>query len=658
MNCALCRKLIASVSVSVLETVPLFARTHMTSSIDTEELWFFIEQWFLGVSFSDQTLPYVKRNAIQICYHSAMPFTLDQLMFWRRRRTRRSREIDPDEVLIDSSNVGKFDRDQFEGRLEKPISRTTLYILFGLFVVISGTFIFQAGRMQIVDGDQYRQRSEKNLLRPIPVFAGRGVIFDRNGVELAWNAPSNEISSSTATSSAKLQSSLDFGTENGVARREYATSTGLSHVVGYVQYPSKDSNGFYYQEDFKGVDGSENYFNDELQGGNGSRLVEVDAHGNIISENVVRPPEQGKNINLSIDSGVQSALYRNIQDIADRSGFSAGAGVIMNARTGEVLALTSYPQYDSELMSSKSDPVQVKSALNDKRLLFLDRAVDGLYTPGSIVKPFIATGVLTEHVIDPLTVIVTNGSISITNPYDPTKSTLFRDWKNLGPLNLRQAIAMSSDVYFYTVGGGYKDQKGLGILNIDKYVRMFGFGSSTTGFFSGKAGTIPTPEWKKKTFNEEWYLGDTYHSSIGQYGFQVTPVQVVRALAALANGGTVIDPTIIKDDTVQVNHTITEIPQENMDIVRQGMRLSTTNGTTQLLNVPFTHIAAKSGTAELGTTKTNVNSWIMGFWPYENPKYVFAVTLERGSVHSLVGSAGAMRQTLDWMGENRPEYFK
>lgn len=583
-----------------------------------------------------------------------MPFTLDQLMFWRRRRSRRSREIDPDEVLIDSSNLGKFDRDQFEGRLERPISHGTLYAVFGLFVLIAGVFIFQAGRMQIVNGQEYKDRSERNLLRPVPVFAGRGVIFDRNGEELAWNAPGVTASSSMATSSG----ALDAGNENGVAHREYATSTGFSHVVGYVQYPSKDSNGFYYQEDFKGVDGAEKYFNDKLQGANGSRLVEVDARGHIVSENVVRPPQQGENVNLSIDSGVQSALYGGIQDIADKSGFSAGAGVIMDVRTGEVIAMTSYPEYDSELMSSKSDSAKVKSALNDKRLLFLDRAVDGLYTPGSIVKPFIATGVLTERIIDPNKIIYTTGSISIPNPYDPTKFTLFRDWKNLGALDLRHAIEMSSDAYFYTVGGGYRDQKGMGILNIDKYMRLFGFGSSTDGFFSGKTGTIPTPEWKKKTFNEDWYLGDTYHSSIGQYGFQVTPIQVVRAIAALANGGTILNPTIVKGDSPSVNRVITEISPSTYQIVHEGMRLSTTEGTTQLVNVSFTHVAAKSGTAELGTTKTNVNSWITGFWPYENPKYAFAVTLERGSVHSTIGSAGAMREAFDWMGANRPEYFK
>ena len=589
-----------------------------------------------------------------------MPFTLSELMFWRRRR-RISREIDPDEVMIDSSNHGHFDRDQFEGRLERPISRGTLYAVAGFFGLIMIAMFAQAWKLQVIQGAEYTKRSQNNLLRPVPVFAGRGVIFDRNGVELAWNAPQDFDSMTSVVSGAtSTVEAYNASIQSGVARREYATSTGLAHVLGYVQYPSKDSNGFYYQEDFNGVDGAEKYFNNELQGVNGSRLVEVDAGGHVVSQNVVRPADQGTNVYLSIDSGVQSALYRNIEAIAQQSGFTGGAGVIMNVHTGEILALTSYPEFDPEAMSSKTDTALVRSSLNDPRLLFLDRAVDGLYTPGSIVKPYIALGVLTEHVIDPMTTVYTTGSISIPNPYDPTKSTLFRDWKNLGPLNLRQAIAMSSDVYVYTVGGGYKDQKGLGIANIDKYIRMFEFGSSTTGFFAGKAGTIPTPEWKKKTFGEEWYLGDTYHTSIGQYGFQVTPVQEVRALSALANSGTVIEPTILRGDGPHVDSVITEnqIPQANFDIARQGMRMSTTEGTTQLLNISATHVAAKSGTAELGSAKKQVNSWITGFWPYEKPQYAFAVILERGPVTTMVGSAAAMRYTFDWMMVNTPQYFK
>jgi penicillin-binding protein 2 len=569
------------------------------------------------------------------------------------RRIRKSREIDPDEIMLDSSNIPNFDQSQLEGRLEKPISRMSLYILGGTFIAIALTFIIQAIDLQIVHGDEYINRSEKNMLRPVPIFAGRGVITDRNGVELAWNAPAIIADGSSLSTSSDIQSL--------VSTREYATSTGLSHILGYVQYPSKDSNGFYYQEDFEGVAGSEKYYDSLLKGVAGSRLVEVDARGTTISENIVRPPAQGQSVTLSIDSRVQSALYNNIKDIANRVGFSGGAGVIVDVNTGEVLALTSYPEYSSEVMSDKTDQKELKSELNDPRLLFLDRAIDGLYTPGSIVKPYMALGALNEGTIDPNTVIITTGSISIPNPYDDTKSTLFRDWKNLGALDMRHAIAMSSDVYFYTIGGGYKDQKGLGIANIDKYLRMFGFGTTTLdgvdSVLFNKAGTIPTPEWKQTTFNESWYVGDTYHTVIGQYGFQVTLMQIIRGVAAVANYGKVLTPTILKDNTPHVE-SIVPIARKYFDVVHEGMRLGTQIGTSVALNVPYVKIAGKSGTAELGVSKDKVNSWITGFWPYDAPRYAFVVMLEKGSVHNLIGAAAAMRQQLDWMNVNTPEYFK
>ena len=595
------------------------------------------------------------------------------------------REIDPDEILIDSSNLPGFNTSQFEGRLERPISRAVLYGIGAVGVLVMIVFLARAGSMQISQGDSYRARSENNILRPVPLFAGRGVIYDRNGRLLAWNAPADTakdsmasaISSATSSTAASSVADTIFS-EEPVARREYATTTGLAHVLGYVKYPSKDANGFYYQEDFQGVDGVEKYYNELLSGVNGSRLVEVDARGKIISENVIRPAGQGESLTLSIDSRVQSGLYNNLSDIANRVGFGGGAGVIMDVRTGEVLAMTSYPEYSSQVMSDKTDKAGINSYINDTtgRPLF-DRVIDGLYTPGSIVKPYMAMGALTENVIDPSTVIITKGSISIQNPYDPTLSTVFRDWKNLGPLDIRHAIAMSSDVFFYTIGGGYKDQKGIGIANIDKYFRMFGFGSDIpASFFTNQHGTIPTPEWKKATFKEDWYIGDTYHTSIGQYGTQVTPIQVVRAVASIANGGSLLVPTIVKGGETaataggesgdgsgdasqlpQVERTI-DLPQKNFQIVREGMRLGVQQGTSVALNVPYVNLAGKSGTAELGVSKVKVNSWITGFWPYENPHYAFAVMLESGSVHNLIGAAAAMRQQLEWMHIYTPEYFQ
>jgi len=150
---------------------------------------------------------------------------------------------------------------------------------------------------------------------------------------------------------------------------------------------------------------------------------------------------------------------------------------------------------------------------------------------------------------------------------------------------------------------------------------------------------VPSPAWKVETGGGDWYLGDTYHSAIGQYSWQVTPVQVVRAVAAMANEGTLLTPTIIKGDGPLVERTI-DLPKADFDIVHQGMRLGVQIGVATALNVPYVDIAAKSGTAELGVSKANVNSWITGFWPYEDPHYAFAVTMEHGSVTTWLARRG------------------
>jgi penicillin-binding protein 2 len=563
-------------------------------------------------------------------------------LFWLLR-SKKVREISPDQILLDSSNLPNYDTSRLEGRLEKHISKGMLFSVVGAFAIISIIFIIQVGNLQIIHGKEYKDRSENNILRPVPVFAGRGLITDRNGLLLAWNAPTH-----------------DATTSDSIAVRKYATSTGLSHILGYVKYPSKDKNGFYYQEDFQGEAGAEKYFDAELKGDHGIRLVEVDARNKVVSESVTRPPVQGKNIKLSIDSRVQNVLFENIKQVAKDVGFSGGAGVIMDVHTGEIIALTSYPEYSSQIMSDKVDSASIRAILNDKGLPFLDRAIDGLYTPGSIVKLFVALGVLNEKIIDPDKEIYTTGSISIPNPYDDTKSTIFRDWKNHGSVDLRHAIAVSSDAYFYTVGGGFKDQKGLGIRKIDEYLKMFGFGTTTLdnsqSLLMSKAGTIPTPEWKLKTFNEAWFVGNTYHTSIGQYGFQVTPIQIARAVSAVANNGTMLSPTIIAGEKPHVE-SVVNIPKSYFDIVHEGMRLSVLSGTSASLNIGKVEIAAKSGTAELGASKEKINSWMTGFWPYKDPQYAFVVMLEKGTVNYQIGAGAVIRQTIEWMHDNTPEYF-
>jgi penicillin-binding protein 2 len=318
-----------------------------------------------------------------------------------------------------------------------------------------------------------------------------------------------------------------------------------------------------------------------------------------------------------------------------------------------LLALTSYPEYNINLMTnatSTEDNARIDADLKNKANKFLNRVTSGLFTPGSTVKPFIAYAALAEGVITPEKQILSTGALVIKNKYGGP-DTVFKDWKAHGYVDMRQAIAESSDEYFYQVGGGYMSQKGLGIERIDAYARMFGFGT-TTGIDlpTEKSGTIPTPEWKKKVFGEDWLLGNTYHTSIGQFGFQLTPLELVRSVASIANGGKLVRPHLVTTNTSP--NIDLKLDQEKLKVIQEGMRRAVLGQTAQALDISGVEVAAKSGTAELGVTKELVNSWISGYFPYERPRYAFVVMMEKGSRHNPTGAVFAMREVLEWMRDN------
>jgi penicillin-binding protein 2 len=384
-------------------------------------------------------------------------------------------------------------------------------------------------------------------------------------------------------------------------------------------------------------------------------VIEVTATGKVEAQNVVVYPSHGENILLTIDKDVQTKLYESMRDLARKVGFTGGAGVIMDVTNGEILAITSYPEYDNNLITNtvtKEGKSQIASDLLDPRRKFLNRAVSGLFTPRSTVKPFFAYAALSEGIITPEKNIYSSGQLVIKNKYDGP-DTVFKDWKAHGYVDMRSAIAESSDEYFYQIGGGYQDQKGLGILKLNSYAKMFGF-ATTTGIDlpAENYGLVPSPEWKLKTFNEAWLLGNTYHSSIGQYGFQVTPLELVRAVAAIANDGSLVTPHVLLGG--QAASTSISLNQKNLRVVQEGMRLAVNGkeGTAKGLNISGVDVAAKSGTAELGVSKQLVNSWISGYFPFDKPKYAFVVIMEKGDRHNLFGAVVAMRETLEWMRDN------
>ena len=486
------------------------------------------------------------------------------------KRRRIIKEVEPDEIFLDAKNLPNFNAQQFEGRIEKPIPKRAINFLGIFFGLIGIVFIYQISFLQIIKGEAYFKKSENNTLDKQPIFADRGLIYDRNNILLAWN------SSKDKTDINRLEAPA----------RTYLNQGGFSHLLGYVSPPAKDSSGNYWQDNFLGKDGIEEVYDTELRGQNGVKITETDVKGVIQSENIVTPPQAGENIILSIDSRIQKKLYDSIASMANNSSFIGGTGIIMDIKTGELLALTSYPEYNSTILSAGQDEKTINGYLTDKRKVFLNRATSGLYSPGSTVKPFLAYGALAENIISPLKTIFSNGSISIPNPYFPGKKSIFLDHGTFGYVDMRKAIAVSSDVYFYEIGGGYQDQKGLGIMNIGKYINFFGI-TQKTGFDLGGelSGVIPSPEWKAKTFKGDiWRLGDTYNTAIGQYGFQVTPIQMVRAVGAIANEGTLLIPHVrLGDKEAEAKNIPITLDSEKIKIIKEGMRQAVTAGTCMII---------------------------------------------------------------------------
>ncbi|MBP6860519.1 MAG: hypothetical protein KBC38_03105 [Candidatus Pacebacteria bacterium] len=549
-------------------------------------------------------------------------------------RRYREREIAPDEIFLDASNIPAFDRERMEGRLEEPLSARAFWGLGGLVTVMLLILAGQSMHLQVMKGKAYAAQSERNTLSPEVIFAPRGAITDRRGEPLV----SNEA------------------TEEGFTRRVYA-SPGFAHLLGYVSYPKKDSSGNYYETEIQGMAGVESAHDAELAGKNGRLLVEEDALGEVISQGMTEPAIPGETLTLSIDKRVQSAFYRAIADLAGRTPFEGGSGVLMDATTGEIHALVSYPEYDPNVLS-KGEPADVIAGYaTDARRPYVDRAVSGLYTPGSIVKPMVAAGAITDGIISEYKTIYSDGALEYPNPYDPEHPTIFKDWKAHGALDMRGAIAHSGDVYFYTVGGGFAGQKGLGIERLKHWFHTFGFDTATKVDLGAEAsGFIPDPEWKQETFGEAWNIGNTFHTAIGQYSMQITPLEAARAVAAIANGGKLLRPTVVAGQS-PIGESM-NISAEGLKIAREGMRLGVTEGTSIGLNdLSYVRAAGKTGTAQLGANNEYYNMWAVGFWPYDNPKYVYVVVMERGPAGTATGGIYVMHQILRELRETAPEYF-
>ncbi len=433
----------------------------------------------------------------------------------------------------------------------------------------------------------------------------------------------------------------------------------LSHVLGYIgpiskeEYGSKKKDG-YYLHDFIGKTGVEMSYEKILRGQFGKKQIEIDALGKekriIAKEYAIA----GKDLTLAMDLDIQANLERIVQNNLYQFGKKRAVAILMNPNNGDVLALVSLPSFSNNDFTGGIPKNLYDKLINnpDEPLFF--RAIAGEYPSGSVIKPLWAAAALEEGVITPKTSVLSVGGISVGKWFFP-------DWLGGGHglTNVTRAIAQSINTFFYYIGGGFDNFNGLGLDRMIKYAIMFGLGKKTgIDLPFEKEGFLPTEEWKLETQGQEWYIGDTYHLSIGQGFLLVTPVQMAVLTSAIANGGTIIVPRLVKKITdknaeKEVETGLkgrVEVKTENLKTVSQGMRETVTYGSASKLNGLAVKVAGKTGTAQTSQNRPP-HAWFTGFFPYENPELVITVLVEEGGEGSGIATQIA-RDFIGWYALN------
>lgn len=587
-------------------------------------------------------------------------------------------DIEPHEILLDS--LAEKKEKQFglsEKKFEIPLLRKIIqgFFISCLFIILF--LLFKTFQLQVVEGKNFTQLAEKNKFIIRQIQAERGVIYDKNMEQLVFNKSTFDlICDGKFVKNLSHQELILFESAiteypncqviNNVVR-EYKDGEVFAHVLGYTgKIKSEELSSapeFYSISDYVGRSGLENYYEEYLRKNPGKLRIERNALGEKISEEIVSLPESGKSLVLWLDAKLQRKLKTELEKKYKEVGAKGAVAIAMDPKTGGILALVSLPSFDNNLFQKGADPALLQSLLEDPQKLnpLFNRAISGRYLTGSIIKPLIAAAALQEQIISPQKQIYSPGFIEVPHQYNPEIVYRFEDWTVHGWADMRKAIAQSCNVYFYTIGGGYDDQKGLGPTKIKKYLELFGWTAKTGIDLPGETvGFVPDIEWKRKTLGEGWWDGNTYYLSIGQEYLQISPLEVVNAFSAIANGGKLMEPKIVKEIIDSNKNVIQEIESsviredfispENLQVVKEGMRqavsgFNSPQASAVILNSLPVSSAAKTGTAELGQDR--YHNWVTVFTPYDDPQIVLTVMIEnvKGVQAAVLPVA---KEVLEW----------
>ncbi len=644
---------------------------------------------------------------------------------------------------------------------KQPIDPYRMLPFYGLLVAAIIVFAARLVYLQGVKGADYIAAAQENREQLVNLPAPRGIIYDRNGVQLVRNVPSFNVTITPAyvpddeirlqelyryisqlTGVPILTPPLDTGTRCGLTDtppcgitelvnqgeslapyvpvivkkdvptdvaftirerlrdlpgvgisitplRDYPTGALTAHVVGFMGPITKEVEQAYIDQGFDpsrdkiGYAGIEAWEQDLLAGKNGYKYIEEDVAGlelRTIGEPV--NPVPGNNLVLTIDVRLQAAAQAALTHIinainlrANRTVSQNGVVIAMNPRTGEILAMVSWPTYDNEKFARIIPGDYYSAILADPSRPFLNQAVSGQHAPGSVFKIVVAAGALQDKVIDPARQLFDPGQIVIQNKYfpnDPGKARTVVCWKNggHGDIDMITAIAESCSVYFYKIGGGYEPDgvAGLGIDRLYDYANDFGFNRRTGVELPGELrGLIPSRDYKRIYIGENWSTGDTYIAAIGQGYVLATPIQVLDSVTPFLNNGFLVKPTLIKEvvdgegkvvspfqvtyrDALPDTPEIDRVPIDEwvIDVVRRGMEKVVQDGTGKDLDrIEGITFAGKSGTAEycdnVAQTKNLCqpgawpeHAWFLGYAPADKPEIAVVAFVYNGGEGSLV----------------------
>jgi len=606
------------------------------------------------------------------------------------------------------------------GTLKRVITQKVPLVGIVLIVLFFAILLFRIFQLQIINGAYWGRIAEGNRIRLEIMEPNRGEVVDRQGKILATNQPSfrlvttpadlprseverqallndlladvpTELLNQETLSKLPLQSYLPqiiasqlprdlalklmvrTATLPGVrvevvSERSYPEKSILAHVLGYVgkispeEYQNKNENNNYQFTSNVGKSGLEYQYESSLRGIPGKKEVEVDARGKETKIYAAQVPEQGNKLKLTLDLDLQRLAYANLEStVLSVGGVNGGSVVALDPRNGNILALASYPSFDPNIFISGvvRDQEKIKDLLNNKRQPLFNRVLSGEYPPGSTIKPFLAAAALAEAIVTPQTTFISTGGIQLGNKF-------FADWKKggHGAVNIYSAIAESVNTYFYLIGGGSPDRRGLGVTLIDKYLQKFHFSEKPKiDLPSARPGFIPDPNWKLAQTKDRWYLGDTYNLSIGQGGLLVTPLQLAIGYASLLTEGRVFSPRLVSGIVYPDNTNKTYQPSivdqiklspEIWTIIKTAMRQTVTSGSARSLGVVSLPVAGKTGTAQTGT-RTNTHAWFAGYLPADQPEFLVVVMIEHGGEGSSVAVPIA-HNLFNWYTTHRSEF--